>query len=252
MPPCAPWIEAEDVADCCGLTVGSLNAEPLEQAAENASAILYELSGRRYTGTCERTVRPETNEHCWGPWIVRLGHRHHRLSRVKLAGHATAIIEVLIDGEVIDPSGYRLDEHRYLTRMADPDGNAQRWPVPQRLDRPIGDPDTFAVTYEHGLNPPGQGVAAATALACELYRACPAAGDEPGDCKLPSGVVRVIRQGVTVETIRAVATMLRKGATGIIPVDAFIGTYGRRARASSIWSPDIEPFARPEGITSGS
>ena len=250
MPPCAPWIEAEDVAGCCGLTVGSVNGQALEVAAENASAILYELSGRRYAGTCERTVRPVAHDLYW----CRDWHRLHRrrLSRVKLAGHATAIVEVLIDGVTVDPSGYRLDEHRYLTRMAAPDGTFQTWPRDQRLDRPIGDDNTFAITYEYGLAPPGAGISAATALACELYRACPAPGDEPGECLLPSGVVRVIRQGVTVETIRAIATMLRKGATGIIAVDAFLSVYGKRGRASALWSPDLERFARPEGIANGS
>lgn len=250
MPPCTPWIEAEDVADCCDVQLGSLNQAALDQAADNASEILYELTGRRYTGTCERTVRPVGPDlgWCWG-WhdLTR-----RKLSRVKLAGHVTAISEVLIDGDPVDPSLYRLDEHRYLTRMANPDGSFARWPNGQRLDLPVGEPNTFAVTYEHGLAPPGTGVAAAAALACELYKACPAAGDEPGECSLPDGVVRVIRQGVMIETVSAIASMLRRGSTGLIPVDAFLSVHGKRGRKPVIWSPDMDRFARPEGITSGS
>ncbi len=254
MPPCQPWVEAEEIAACCDVTPGSLNQAALDQAADVASGILYEISGRRYPGTCETTVRPEGRTVCfgWGPRVTRALRPREKLSRVKLAGHATAIVEVEIDGQTIDPDGYRLDENIYLTRMADADGNPQHWPRTQRLDLPLGDTGTFGVTYQHGLQPPPAGVQAAVALACELYRACPAAGDEPGECNLPEGARRIVRQGVTVEIVRSLAAMLRQGATGIAAIDSFVAGYGRRTRRSAVWSPDIQPFARPEGITSGS
>ena len=175
MPPCETWTDATDVADCCGITAGSDNTEALTVAAENASAILFQLSGSRYTGTCERVVRPVGSDFCWAPRLHRLD--THRLSQIKLAGYVTAIVEVLIDGAAIDPSEYRIDDHRYLTRMADADARPQRWPPNPRLDLPPTEPNTMQVTYQHGLQPPGAGVAAATALACELYKACPVAGD---------------------------------------------------------------------------
>lgn len=251
MQPCQPWIEADEIADCCGITAGSDNAEALAAAAESASGILYLLSGSRYPGTCERTVRPNEHAHCWGPYDFIYA-RQQRLSRVKLAGHVTAIIEVLIDGTPVDPSAYRLDQNRFLTRMADPDGTPRRWPTSQRLDLPATEPGTFEITYEHGLAPPSSGVTAAAALACELYKACPAPGDSPGECKLPAGVKRIVRQGVTVETIAAVATMLRKGATGLVAVDAFLSVYGNTTRPSAFYSPDIQPFAQPVGEPTGS
>jgi hypothetical protein len=251
MPPCQPWITAEDVADCCGITAGSENTEALEAAADNASAILFQLTGNRYTGTCERTVRPVGLDYCWAPRLHRLD--THRLSQVKLAGYVTSIVQVLIGPDVLDPAGYRIDDHRFLTRMADADGTRQRWPINPRLDLPIGDEGTFAITYEHGLAPPGAGISAATALACELYKACPAPGDSGlGECKLPSGAKRIVRQGVTVELVSALAAMLRTGSTGLTSVDAFLATYATTSRKAAIWSPDIRPFARPEGITSGS
>lgn len=250
MPPCQPWIDPDDVADCCGILAGSDNAEALTAAADSASAILFQLTGNRYTGTCERTVRPVGPDFCWAP---RLTWRdRHSLSRVKLAGYVTAIVEVLIGPDLVDPLGYRIDDHRYLTRMAGADGNAQRWPVNPRLDLPIGEEGTFAITYEHGLQPPGAGVAAASSLACELYRACPAPGDTPGECRLPAGAKRIVRQGVTVEIVSALAAMLKTGATGLTAVDAFLAVYATTSRKSAIWSPDIRPFARPEGISSGS
>lgn len=250
MPPCEPWITADDVADCCDLTVGSNNQDALDNAADNATAILYELSGARYTGTCTRTVRPVARAIGWCFPPDRNG---PRLSRVKLAGHVTAITEVTIDGDTIDPAEYRLDEHRYLTRLADTNGTFQRWPNGQRLDLPLGEEGTFGVTYQHGVQPPEAALAAASALACELYRACPAAGDTAaGECRLPAGVTRIVRQGITIDTIRGVASMLRNGATGIVQVDAFLAVHGRKGRAGALWTPDIQRFARPEGVTSGS
>ncbi len=250
MPPCQPWVTAEDVAECCGVLAGSDNTQALNDAADNASAILFQLTGSRYTGTCERTVRPVGNAICWAPRVHRLD--TNLLSQVKLAGYVTAIVEVLIDGGVIDPSGYRIDDHRYLTRMADPDGTRRNWPRSQRLDLPAGEPDTFQITYEHGIAAPGPGVAAAATLACELYKACPAPGDHPGECRLPVGAKRIVRQGVTVEIVSALAAMLAKGATGLTTVDSFLGVYGRKGRASAVYSPDMRQFAQPEGIQQGS
>jgi hypothetical protein len=76
--PCQPWIEAADVADCCGITAGSDNQEALAAAADAASAILFDLSGSRYTGTCERVVRPLGDAYCWAP-------RLHRLDTLRLS-----------------------------------------------------------------------------------------------------------------------------------------------------------------------
>lgn len=249
MAPCEPWVTVDDVADCCGVLAGSDNEEALASAADSASAILFQLTGNQYTGTCERTVRPVGPDFCWAPRVHRLD--THRLSQVKLAGYVTEIVEVLIGPDIVDPAGYRIDDHRYLTRMAAADGTPQRWPVNPRLDLPIGEEGTFAITYEHGLQPPGAGVAAAAALACELYKACPAPGDNPGECKLPAGAKRIVRQGVTVELVSALAAMLKRGATGLTTVDAFLAAFATTSRKAAIWSPDIRPFARPEGISSG-
>jgi hypothetical protein len=249
--PCQVWIDANDVAECCGILSGSDNDEALTAAADAASATLFDLSGSRYTGTCERVVRPVGDDFCWAPRMHRLDTR--RLSQVKLAGYVTSIVEVLIDGAPIDPAGYRIDDHRYLTRMAAPDGAPQRWPANPRLDLPASGPGTFQITYQHGLQPPGIGIGAAATLACEFYKASPAPTDgNLGECKLPAGAKRIVRQGVTIELVSALASMLKRGATGLTDVDAFLAVYGRQGRASALYSPDIRPFARPEGISSGS
>ena len=57
MPPCTPWITGDEVAERCSVetTSGAL----FDLAAEQASDLLFELSGRLYTGECgPKTVRP--------------------------------------------------------------------------------------------------------------------------------------------------------------------------------------------------
>ena len=153
----------------------------------------------------------------------------------------TEIQEVKIGGVVQDPSTYRLDEYQWLTRMRDPaEPNIPLfWPSCQVLDLNDTEPGTFSVTYKSGIAPPLAGKQAAAALACELL---------PGaDCKLPSGAVRIVRQGLTIDRLQPLAQMLISGATGIPLIDVFIAAYNPSGlrRRPAIWSPDGPKFARP-------
>jgi hypothetical protein len=166
---------------------------------------------------------------------------------VLLPGYpVTAIAEVLIDGVAQPPSEYRLDGNRKLVRLADAYGKAQDWPSCQRLDLADTEENTFAVTYYYGVAPPALATRAAAQLACELYRAC---SSEGGECALPTGTVRVTRQGVTVERAE-LATFLSGGQTGLVQVDAFLAAYGLggpRRRRPAIWSPDGPRYAQRLG-----
>lgn len=240
--------------------------------------LLFELSGRQFSGLCSKTVRPcRTACSCWSRWIpsdVALptwsfgywgsfgwGWGDERgshcgcqpLSRVKLSGYPVReITEVKIDGAVLDEldddgnPNYRLDGWRWLTRMSAPGPpvETRRWPGCQRLDVDDDQAGTFSVTYNFGVSPPPLGVAAAAQLASELYNAC----DDGAECKLPSRVTRVVRQGVTVDRVVAAAAALREGASGIQLVDAFLAGYGGTARRRpAVYSPDVAQFAKTVG-----
>ena len=137
------------------------------------------------------------------------------------------ILEVKIDGAVVpELHNWRLDKRRFLTRMADANGNAQRWPSCQRLDEHDTEIGTFSVTYAYGQDAPLLGQLAAAQVGCEIYRA--RNGD---DCALPSGTVRVTRQGVTIDKMATLGwyRRARRGtgrrpswATGLALVDAFL------------------------------
>lgn len=271
--PCNAWTTSDDVALCCNVEIGS-DTDIFDNAVVQASQLLFELSGRRFNGACEKTVRPCSGGGGCGFQVLSRGHlvfpdgdwgwsgTHWRwpsldhcgcspLSRILLSGYPVReITEVKIDGDVVDPATYRLDESRYLVRVrdpADPD-TALGWPSCQSLDLEDTEVGTFSVTYEYGAGPPALGAAAAAQLACEFYKLCVGSGD----CVLPAGTTRATRQGLTIERTAVVAWAWKSGIgwqTSLSLVDAFLSAYagtGARRRAV-IWSPDAVHYARPVG-----
>jgi len=260
--PCNAWTTAEEIAACCSAEVGS-DIDLFDEVATSASRILYELSGRLFTGACDRTVRPCGTPTC-GFQVLSRGHivgwdgmqwegtpcGCHHLSRVKLSGYPVReIVEVKIDGAVVPDTDYRLDEWRFLTRM---DGGL--WPTCQHLDLDDTEAGTFSVRYTYGQNPPQIGQAAARDLACELYKMCSGSA-----CALPQGTTRVSRQGIVIEklafTAWAYTPATNRGRapgwnTGIPTVDAFLSAYNRAGimRRPAVWSPSSKArYARPVG-----
>lgn len=248
--PCDPWITGADVAECCGVEMGSDTSEALEIAAESASGVLFALSGGLYQGTCGPvTVRPcRTGSVCYVPGRSDRIHSCgcHPLSQVLLPGYPVIEIgAVKIDGVVQPPSEYRLDDRRKLTRLSDVNGHPQAWPSCQRLDLADTEERTFSVSYFYGQPAPQIAVGAAAQLACELYRSCTGAG---GECALPTGTTRVTRQGITVER-GVLASFLRPGQTGLAQVDAFLVAHGSNGatRRPAVWSPDGPKYAQRLG-----
>jgi hypothetical protein len=172
--PCNQWTTNDDIAACCNVTLESSDLSIFEEVNSAATRTLWELSGRRYAGQCDRTVRPcganicgfqvLSRGHIIAPWSTSLwgsglwdgyfwGGRPcgcMPLSRVHLSGYPVReIVTVKIDGIVVDPSTYRLDEWRWLTRL-----DGAKWPNCQRLDRDDTEDGTFSVRYTYGQNPP--------------------------------------------------------------------------------------------------
>jgi hypothetical protein len=241
--PCQAWTTVEDVLNCCGADLAT-DDDVITTAVLAASEVLYSLSGYQYPGVCEATVRP-VGKAC-GCWVLneplcRSG--CSPLSKVRLAGYPVVeITEVKIDGEVLDPSEYTLYDHRYLVRMEDADGRKQQWPGCQDLDRAEGD-GTFFISYTYGVDPPVIAGLAARELACSIAQACPDANGQ-ADCELPSGTVRVTRQGITIDTQSLGLWLIGRMSTGMQMVDAFISVHGgaRPRRRTVIVTPENDPY----------
>jgi len=263
--PCSSWTTDVDVAACCTVEVGS-DTSVFDDSIAAASELLWELSGRLHSGSCQQTVRPCMTGRGCRVQVLSRGHVVSwcgdgwcddsgtvcgctALDRVLLPGYPVReIVEVTVDGVAVDPATYRLDGYRWLVRMNDPvTGDALSWPSCQNLARESTEDGTFAVTYLYGVDPPMSGRLAATELACETYKAC--AGEE---CALPTGTTRVVRQGIVIEKLAFTAWGLQGGIwrTGLPQVDAFLNSVNpnRLRRRPVIWSPASQlQYARRAG-----
>lgn len=154
------------------------------------------------------------------------------LCEVALPGPVGHVTEVLVDGVTIDPTAYRLDNHRLLLRT---DGDC--WPSCQDMTADIDQPNTFAVTYLNGVHVGALGAFAAGQLACEYAKAC--SGQK---CALPTNVTRVVRHGVALDLSTGV---FPSNQTGIREVDAWVRRWNPHGLVapSLVWSPDT-PRAR--------
>ena len=172
--PCEPWTTPADVRACCP---GLDPAYDLTDSIAFATEILFRLSGRQFPGVCDRIVYPCKGENCgcdspnwwailsgsdwiWGvvpgpggapAWPIPTGdgtgfinckiqgscQGKCRLDCLDLPGTINDIIEVVIDGEVIPASNYKIKAYRELCWVGaytDRFGNVRTsWPCSNNL-----------------------------------------------------------------------------------------------------------------------
>lgn len=267
--PCSPWV-----------TVGEASADPravradgsplppglLAEKIDVASELLYRLSGRQYAGQCTDVVRPtarwyRTDMLPWSRWTYaawpRTADSFTALNPHRYAG-ATAlqeitlgayplrdIIEVRVNGSVVDSATYRIDDRRWLVNL---DLTAP-WPNIQSLELdPLTDDNTFQVTFAYGQAPPRMGVAACKRYAIELAKG--AVGDP---CAIPERVLSLQMPGASYTIVDAF-TFLGEGLTGLYEVDSFLKAVNPNGlkRKSAVYSPDIPRPVRRTSTVPGS
>jgi hypothetical protein len=137
-----------------------------------------------------------------------------------------AVVEVNLDGALLDPSAYRVDNGNRLVRT-----DGQAWPKCQDMAAPAGSEGTFSVRYLNSWPVDGLGSYAAGKLAYEFAQACTG-----GKCALPNGVQTISRLGVTLEIPTG---MFENGVTGIIEVDSWVRMWNPNAlkMPSTVWTP---------------
>jgi hypothetical protein len=170
-----------------------------------------------------------------GQWTnVWCGHRYScectEIQQVTLPGPVGEIVEVVIDGVVLDPGAYRVDSGNRLVRQ---DGLA--WPVCQDFNAPAGEVGTWTVEYYHGATSDMLVRYAAGILANEYLTSM-----FGGECRLPQGVTQVVRQGITFEVQQ---DMFENGLTTIPEVDAVTARFNpfRNKMPAAIFNPDLKP-----------
>lgn len=227
---CSPWADADDVE---GLRHDGASIDRWLQFASNA---LYRMTEMRWPGECTATYRPCGDRTCRCP---HRGACSCTVDAIELPRYpVTAITEVLIDGDVVDPDRYRVDGYRYLVWQPESDtAPRQAWPRWQRLDRPTTEADTFSIEFTWGTLPPVDGVMSAAVLAAELSLINAPAG--VGECRLPRRVTTMVRQGVTIAVLDPM-TLFADGRTGLPEVDLWLGSLAksRATRPAAVLVPE--------------
>lgn len=197
----------------------------LQAAVDTAVQVLWAFTGRQFG--CQTLVArpcPRWDDPVWddydptvavlhdGRWLnVGCGGcKADGPTQVALPGPVASVLEVEIDGVLIDPAGYRIEGDR-LYRVG-----GHEWPA-QDLTRPLGEPGTWGVRYRRGVEPPAGAAVVVGQLALEFWNVC-----EPGKaCRLPKRWQTVSRQGVTV-TKADPTDILASGRTGLAEIDTWI------------------------------
>lgn len=228
-------------------------------ATEFASAVLWSATGRQF-GLCQKTVRPcgRACSDCasgfyWdsGTWVPYIFNGLWRncwcgssagccscdpACQVYLPGPVASVSQVILDGNVVDPSTYRVDNGRWLVRTRTGADDTNCWPLcaDQNVDSGAG---LFTVTYAVGVEIPAALKRAAGTLACEYAKACLGL-----DCMLPERVTTIARQGLTIQMVDVDALLARQ-LTGITSVDQIIVAYNPNHLTSRprLYSVDVPP-----------
>lgn len=184
-------------------------------AVENASYLLYTLSGRKYGGVRTTTEAYTSNlatdlslrPHVISGNVYNLPTNTPAMRNLYLReSPVRSIISIEQAGTTFDPATYSLRNNRYVIRA-----NGLPWV----LD-PINE---LTVSYTYGMNPPESGKRAAIRLANEyilLYSGSP-------DCALPERIQSVTRQGISY-TLVDPQDFLREGKIGIPEIDLFLAS----------------------------
>lgn len=244
------------------VTSGSVTVSQLDLACQQASDILYSLSGRQFPGLGERTFRPSARPRMWttadwaryfeqltgnfysASWGTCWAAEHQwcrQPPQIDLGVFPLReVVSVKIDGVLIPANEYRIDDNRLLVRTrtsisAQPTAR-WGWPTCQDLTLPDTEPGTFSVDARFGMDPPASGVAAANAFAAELARAHSSQAN-----RLPARLTSITRQGVSM-AIMDPMQFLDKGLTGVYEADVFIKSYNpdQQRRKPRVYSSDVE------------
>jgi len=198
---------------CFGTSEEIAAIDPVSKGrAESFAQMAIQVLTGFQVGRCPITVRPcvakcaeSTSGFATGPWMtpyVREGRWYNscgckrndcsctELTVVRLAAKVGDVTEVRVGGTVLSPAvDYRVDNSNELVRL-----NGPEWPSCQDMTAGPGDADTMFVSYVPGAAMDSMGEYIAGLLAKEYLNAC---ADE--ECHLPSNIISLARQGVTME-----------------------------------------------------
>ena len=222
---CQPFVSVDEVLEsACACELNELDdGAVIEELIDDASDMLYVLSGGRVAGRCTRTVWPTRDSGCLPSerqsWVG-----YDTLDTIPLRGPNTEVMEVTIDGVVLNPSEYGLlDGFKLFRRVGD-------WPESNDLTKADTEVGTFTITYRFDWFPNRTTKRAAIELICQMIK------EEPRVLSRLRGVVSANVQGVSV-------TMDDRddvAALGLPEVNRFLDLYAPRGLgALGVYSPEL-------------
>lgn len=232
--PCGPWITWPEISEY--VTPPTLTPALQDAVLMAATRTLWERSCKQF-GLCS-IIRARVTPLCRHSYTWRAGHGYSTAgdygygalgfggSRCDCGAYeyvdlgvapVFTVDEVWIDGVVLTPSAYRVDDWRWLVRT---DGNP--WP-PTSIQPNPGQPNTLEVSRTIGLPIPDDGRMAAALLATKLGK------EALEDCEPSANATNIAREGVTI-TINP-----PKGDTGIVLVEQWLGNF--RCGDSGLFDP---------------
>jgi hypothetical protein len=154
------------------------------------------------------------------------------VEQLQLPSPVGAVTRITIDGAVVDPAAYRIDNGNWLVRQ---DGGS--WPTCQDMNAPEDADGTFVVTMYRGAVADRTVLWAVGVLAAEWLLAI----NQDEACRLPAGTTSVARQGLQfdIETLN----LFEDGSSGIPEVDAVIARFNpfRQKMPPQLYSLDRKP-----------
>lgn len=213
-----PYITPSELILCSKDAEGMAEDDPrILDAIDDASLVMFYLTGKQFYGTCEATVRPGCLSGACGcgctPAQVNLGY-----------WPVTELISVRYGGVTYTGSDltdtFHVNDYRFLARN---DGDhfisGNQWAIAGSDEDSEANTFVFEVTLNHGIQIPRLLARATRALASQFVSAC---CGKP--CKLPERVTNVTRSGLSMD-VKSAADFLRDGRTGIYEVDLAIQTF---------------------------
>lgn len=202
----------------------------IAEALDDASDLVYQLSGGSIFGSCTATVRPMRACFC-GSCDGCCS-----IDYIQLRGPVISVGNVTIDGDTLDPATYALTADDKLYRLAGADGlRPDHWPCCQKLYLALGEEDTWSITYTFGqASQPIWVRNAVIELAADMVSFW-----KTRRSKLPSSVTAVTYQNVSA-SMQSRAEALANGdvAVGLPALSQLISLTNPHMATSGIYSPD--------------
>lgn len=224
---CTPWAVPDDVCVEGEAPSDVLLSRWLAVAGSN----LFNLTGRQWPGECTTTWYPAADGCAPRPQLGLPGQRIEG-DRLRLPGYPVrSIEEVVIEGVMVAPERYRVEDYRTLVLLpGDAVGPDRAWPRG-------GD---WSVTYVYGASPPPGGREAAAALGYQLALSC---SPDTSGCRLPQRVQSITRQGVSMAILDPL-TLFPDGMTGLPEVDSWVAAQrlGAARRPGMVYLPGRRPM----------